>query len=327
MSDGSQCQPQSAVGAFYRRQPNPRVIAGTNTFTDNNVDTALADPDLLVDGATWHLYYTSPHGAFGATGNPLIRHATSSDLVTWTFDDTPTIDVGAQPTVALDANHRFVMLYYSPTGIAIATSTDGATFTPTGGMLTPTDESLSLTDPELVVVGDTFHVWFTAKSGTVRGIGHATSKDLASWQFDAAPIPSLLRASADPKSGGDKATVIYDEAHCKWEMWLVNDAPGDVAAQTVTDNNMAGVYHATSINATTWSINYAQARDMVWISTENGEHLGLRAGADVAQKNGGRYMLYTGFDNANVPTNSTLPTANGTTSGVMTLNLITRDAQ
>ena len=52
-----------------------------------------------------------------------------------------------------------------------------------------------------------------------------------------------------------------------------------------------------------------------------------RAGADVASKNGGRYMLYTGFDNMNVPSNGTLPTNSGSTSGVMTLSLATRDAQ
>lgn len=328
MADGPQCQPQSAVGQFYRRAPNPRLIAGGHTFTDNQVDTDLSDPDLMWDDTAWHLYYSSPHGAFGSTGNPLIRHATSSDLATWTFDDTATIAVGAQPTVAFDAiNHRFIMLYNSPTGIVVAASTDGASFAPTGSVLEAPDSSLSLKDPELVIVDGTFHVWFTASSSTVHGIGHATSKGLASWEFDAIPIPSLQRASSDPKSGGGQPTVIYDAAHCKWEMWLVNDLASDTSSQTVVSNNMAGVYHATSINGTSWSINYSQPRDVTWISTENGEHLGMRTGADIAQKNGGRYMLYTGFDNANVPANSTLPTANGTTSGVMTLNLATRDAQ
>src|SRR5262245_46458709 len=56
------CMPQSAVGSFYRRQPNPRFIAGTHTFSDAKLDTAIADPDLRWDGSTWHLYYQSPHG-------------------------------------------------------------------------------------------------------------------------------------------------------------------------------------------------------------------------------------------------------------------------
>jgi hypothetical protein len=106
-------------------------------------------------------------------------------------------------------------------------------------------------------------------------------------------------------------------------MWLSNDQAADTTG-TITGAT-AGYWHATSTNATSWSIEYQQLRDVVWAQAENGEHLGLRPGADVASKNGGRYMLYTGFDNQNVPTNSTLPTSTGTTSGVMTLNLATRD--
>jgi hypothetical protein len=52
----------------------------------------------------------------------------------------------------------------------------------------------------------------------------------------------------------------------------------------------------------------------------------MRAGADIAIKSTGRYMLYTGFDDQGVPSGSTLPTRTGSTSGVMTLNLATRDA-
>jgi hypothetical protein len=314
MSDGSQCQPQGAVGQFYRRAPNPRMVAGSHTFTDNALDTQLLDPDLVWDGTIWHLYYGAEHGMFGSTGFPLIRHATSSDLTTWTFQDEPAVGAGSQPSVAIDANHRFVMLYGGSGGISIATSTDGATWMATGHRLTPPDASISLSDPELAFVGATFHVWFSA-TGTVQGIGHATSKDLVSWQFDPIPITSLQR--------GMQPTIIYDEMHCRWEMWLSNDQPTDTTG--TISGATAGYWHAASTDATSWSISYQQMRDVVWTSTENGEHLGMRTGADVASKNGGRYMLYTGFDNGNVPPNSTLPIDNGTTPGVMTLNLATRD--
>lgn len=317
MSEASACLPQSAVGAFYRRQPNPRLVAGGHTFTDNNIDTAFEDPDLAWDGASWHLYYSSPHGTFEAPGASIIRHATSTDLATWLIDDAPVV-AGTQPSVAIFSQldvYRVVMLYNTGTGIAIATSSDGTSFTPTGSMLTSPDASLTLADPEIAFVGDTLHVWFTATSSEVHGIGHATSKDLASWQFDPIPITSLQR--------GTQPSVIYDETHCRWEMWLSNDQPADTTG--TISGATAGYWHATSSDATSWSISYQQLRDVVWTATENGEHLGLRPGADVASKNGGRYMLYTGFDNQNVPTNSTLPTGSGTTPGVMTLNFATRD--
>lgn len=317
--DGSQCLPQSAVGQFYRKPTNPRIVAGAHTFIDGDVDTALEDPDLVWDETTWHLYYSAPHGTFAAPGTSIIRHATSTDLVTWTMQDAPVV-TGTQPTVALfpgalDVQLRFVMIYKAGAALAVATSNDGATFTPMSSTLTPPSPGLTLSDPELAYVDQTWHLWFSATSTDVHGIGHATSKDLASWQFDSIPIASLQR--------GTQPSVIYDDAHCRWEMWLSNDQPAD-ATGTITGAT-AGYWHATSTNATSWSINYQQLRDVVWTSTENGEHLGLRPGADVASKNGGRYMLYTGFDNQNVPANSTLPTASGTTPGVTTLNLATRD--
>lgn len=326
MADASSCAPQPAVGSFYRRQPNPRLIAGAHTFTDNKVDTAFADPDLVWDGSKWHLYYSSPHGTFGAPGTgTIIRHATSSDLATWTFQDAPAFAAGTQPTVAIDkAMNRFVMLYNTGTGIAIATSPDGSTFSPTGQMFTPPDNTIKLADPELVFVGGTFYLWFSATNANIRGIGHATSKDLVSWSEITIPTTSLLRASSDAKTGGGQPTAIYDELHCRWELWLSNDVQGDSIGPLT--NATAGVWHATSTNAKSWTINYAQVRDVVWDNTANGEHLGIRTGADIAVKNGGRYMLYTGFDNQNVPAGSTLPESNGTTPGVMTLNLATRDA-
>ncbi len=325
MSDGFLCLPQGAVGQFYRRQPNPRLIAGAHTFQDTKIDTALLDPDLLWDGTTWHLYYTSPHGTFDSPGvETLIRHATSTDLATWNLQDAPALRGGSEPTVVIDKSNYFAMLFkYFNGRITLVVSTDGSEFGGTAYTFTVSDPTLTLSDPELVRVGDTYHLWFVATNDTVHGIGHATSNDLISWTVDPIPTPSLLRTPSDPKSGGAQPTVIYDEQHCRWEMWFSNDLPGD--NKGTVDGSTAGVWHATSTNATSWSVNYQQPRDFAWSSTETGEHLGMAIGADVAQKNGGRYMLYTGFDNQNVPPNSTLPTSGGTTSGVQTLNLATRD--
>ena len=160
------------------------------------------------------------------------------------------------------------------------------------------------------------------------GIGHATSTDGIHWSVEAAPITSLLRSSADPRSGGEQPSVIYDALHCRWEMWLTSDDATDTDGQPVTFNNMAGVWHATSTNGTTWSINYQQARDLTWDPDAAGEHLGLLTGADVGAKENGRYLVYVGFDDQDVPTGSFLPDGSeaGFRAGVMTLNLATRDA-
>src|SRR5689334_21587346 len=86
------CQPQGATGTFYRRQGNPRIVAGTHRFTDSTADTEFADPDVLSYGSTWMVFYQSAHGAsFAAPPNAsVIRRVTSANLTVWSFDEQPT---------------------------------------------------------------------------------------------------------------------------------------------------------------------------------------------------------------------------------------------
>jgi hypothetical protein len=334
-ADAPLCQPVSAVGSFYRRTPNPRIVAGGHTYTDNSVDSALLDPDLLWDGTTWHLFYVSPSGTFTSPGGPQTRHATSPDLATWTFQDSPSLPGAIEPTVAKKPDGSFLMIYSDGTGLKAATAASASMgFSMTGIVLNASDvfpnaSGARLGDPELVIVAGTYHLWFSgqdcaAATCTKKGIGHATSSDGATWTLENALVPSLARAAADLSSGGIAPTAIYDDVHCRWEMWLENDASGDNTSDLV--DSVAGVYHATSTNGTSWTISYTQIRDLLVDTAAAGEHLGIRKGVDVAIKSSGRYLIYTGFDDQNVPASSTLVTTTGTTSGVMTLNLATRDA-
>jgi len=379
MPDASMtCLPQSAVGSFYRRTPNPRFIAG-RTFTDGQLDTAIADPDLHWDGSLWHLYYQSPHGTtFNPPGPQVIRHATSPDLAAWTFDETPSFSVSTSsgawdtldaetPTVVYNpdapADRRYLLLYSGASGnlpgysfpeysIGAAFSADGKVFTRvpasespqgkdglvlTGADAYPGATGAIVADPEVVLVGGTYHLWFSsfacsgANCATVNafGIAHATSSDGIRWTVDAAPVPSLLRASVDKTTGGAQPSVVYDDVHCRWELWMTSDSPAtENDNQPIEFNNMVGVWHATSTNGSSWTVNFNQLRDLVWDGTAAGERLGLLTGADIAVKSTGRYMVYVGFDDQNVPTGSYLPdrTASGFRPGVMTLNVATRDA-
>lgn len=379
-ADASACQPAGAIGAFYRRMPNPRLVAGQQTFGDGGLDVAIADPDLRWDdaSATWQLYYATTHAAgFGAAGAPAIRHATSADLASWTADDAPALAASASgwdsarvaaPTVievpGAPAARRYLMLYAGASGafpypgytepgdsIGAAFSADGVTFTRVPAADTPHgQDGLVLTgadaypgttgaivgDPELAYVGGVYHLWFSslacmgASCETViaRGIGHATSSDGVHWTVAEAPVRSLLHAAIDLTSGGTRPSVVYDAVRCRWEMWLSRDAAGDTDAQPVTLDATAGVWHATSFDGATWSIAYTGPRDLAWMASASGEHLGLRAGADVAGKSTARYMVYVGFDDQDVPSGATLPdrSVQGSEPGVMTLDLAARDA-
>ena len=361
-----QCLAQGAVGTFYRRPPSPKLIAGTHTFIDGKLDTAIADPNLLWDGTTWHLYYMSPHGmTFNPAGPMVIRHATSADLATWTFDDAPSFTVTASgwdkgntetPSVVYNPNapaDRKFMLFYSGAGqafphagygfadyaIGAAISPDGHTFTRVGtdgkildaAQVYPGSLDGVVADPDVILVGTTYHMWFSsyACSGTdcatvdAYGISHATSTDGIAWTVQEAPVRSLLKMSSMLNTGYGQPSVIYDEPHCRYELWMADQT--DTSAQPVKFNNMTGVFHATSTNGTSWTPDF-NLRDLTWDSSSSGEHLGLLTGADVAQKGTGRYMVYVGFDDQNVPSGSYLPTASSFVAGVMTLNLATRDA-
>ena len=380
-ADASACQPQGAVGAFYRRPTNPRLVAGHRTYTNGLVDVLFADPDLRWDDASqlWQLYVHAPQAVnFQSANTETIRHATSPDLTTWSIDDAASLTIASDPG-AWDHTHtetpsvvynpdapadRRYMLFYSGGsemfpypgysfanyGIGMAISADGATFTrlsaaesphgKAGLVLTQPDvypgtTSGVVSDPEIAFVAGTYHLWFSsfACNGTMcatstdYGIAHATSNDGIHWTIAEAPVRSLLRASADPNSGGGQPSVIYDDVHCRWEMWLKSDMMNEASNQPVDFNNMVGVWHATSYDAVQWTINYGGPRDLAWNATtpDTGEHLGLLTGADVAVKNGGRYMIYGGFDDQNVPNGYALPTSTSYVSGVTTLDVATRD--
>lgn len=285
----------------------------------------------------------------------------SSDITAWdrATTEAPSVVFNANAP----ADRRYLMLYAGSSGafphpgynfpasqIGAAISADGVTFTrisasesPHGqaGLVLTTNQVYQgavgavLDDPEVVIQDGVYHAFFSSFScmgtdcATIvhRGVGHATSTDGLTWTPAQAPVKSLSRASANDTTGGTAPSAIYDAVHCRWELWQSNDLAGDTTAQTAQLDNTAGVWHADSDDATQWSISYTSARDLAWnqAAPAAGEKLGMRSGFDVADVNGGRVMVYVGYDDQNVPAGSTLPTTNASTSGVMTINIATRD--
>lgn len=273
----------------------------------------------------------------------------------------------AAPSVAVDpdapAARRYLMAYAGAAGafphagfdvpafaIGVAFSADGVTFARvpadeaghgqdglvlTGADVFPGGADAIVSDPELVVVDGVYHLWFSGlacgldcTTVTDRGVSHATSTDGVHWTVAEAPVRSLLRASSDRASGGARPSVVYDDVHCVFELWLSRDDAGDTDAQPVALDNTAGMFKAESTDGAAWSVDYTRRRDLEWSATNPaaGEHLGIRAGADVTIQTGGRVMVYVGFDDASVPEGATLPSrGGGDQPGVMGLDLATRD--
>ncbi len=261
---------------------------------------------------------------------------------------------------AAPADRRYLLMYsgssrpfphpghdFPEAQIGAAFSADGITFTrvsaaesPHGqaGLVLTTDQVYQgamgavVDDPEVVLQDGVYHLFFSSFSckdtdcaTTVhRGVGHATSTDGIAWTLAQAPVRSLLEASANETTGGVAPSAIYDAAHCRFELWQHRERAAD-PVQPVALDNTAGVWHADSNDAVQWSISFTSPRDVTWTDTAAGEALGMRRGFDVADVNGGRVMVYVGYDDDDVPPNATLPTTNATVSGVMTINIATRD--
>lgn len=287
----------------------------------------------------------------------------STDPQGWDRFRTETPTVVYNP--AAPADRRYLMLYAGASGlftarpgatfanyaIGAAFSADGKTFTRVSAAESPkgkaglvltaadvfaTGSSGVVADPELALVNGVYHLFFSSFSckGTDcatdenYGVSRATSTDGVHWTIAEAPVRSLLRMSAVPTSGGGQPSVIYDEAHCSWELWQTADLPGETDNQPAIFNNMVGVWHADSKDGVNWHVNFAGARDLAWSASEPGEPLGLLTGADVGQNGSGRLMLFTGLDDQMVPPNFFLPdhsTTPGYRPGVIVLNVATRD--
>ena len=303
----SNCQSGGVVGQFLRRAGNPRLLPGQTFGDGNlSVAIADPDVRWDAAAARYELYYGAPHASsFTAAAEPMIRRATSPDRMTWTVADAPVLRVAPEvdawdrqrveaPSVVYDpaapADRRYLMMYAGAPGpgasagtaIGVAFSADGLAFTRVsaaasphgkaglvllGSQAYPAAAASSVSDPEVVLVGGVYHLWFssqacsTADCATVtdRGIGHATSLNGITWTINEAPVRSLLRVPSDRTSGGRKPSVVYDEPRCRYELWLTNDLPADLTAQPVAVDNTAGVYQAESTDSHGWFVRYDPA--------------------------------------------------------------------
>jgi hypothetical protein len=307
---------------------------------------------------------TSRDGAtFSLVDTPAL--AASPDVAAWDHTNTETPSVAYNPTAPPDrryllvysgAAHTFSLPDGTPIaeyGIGAAFSADGTTFTRvaaaasphgapgqvlTGADVYPTAHLAVVADPEVVFRAGVYHLWFSsyACAGVMAlacnatlafGVAHATSRDGIHWTPDReAPVASLLRVPGNRATGPGQPSVVWDEVHCRWEMWVTSDAAGEHDAQPVVFNNMAGVWHATSADGATWHVDYSGARDLAWDANAAGEHLGLLTGADVAVHGDERRTVYVGFDDRNVPPGLFVPirTPPGFMAGVFALDIATR---
>jgi len=196
-----------------------KVAELVNQYEENGIDPSYwayklypADPWVLYDGTTYHLYYEAAMN--------WLRHATSLNGITWTDQGLITVDgmdatfVG--PFTAYYDDGTYYAWFVSHAGnLFYATSLDGHNWTcgveggvfttdgsnphygdwrdfgPCGGLTvtgyTDGGENHQFTRPCVLKEGDTYHMWFGGDKARPHSstwdvdIGHAVSEDGKEW--------------------------------------------------------------------------------------------------------------------------------------------------
>jgi hypothetical protein len=173
---------------------------------DGSWDELIAIPSVRVEGTQWELWYTGVLYTPPLVDPYSIGRAVSSDGIHWTRDQLNPLLVGggagswnedlvAGP-VFYDAVDAIYRMYFHVLGstwfqIALATSVDGETWSICPSPILSSEaewESVLIAAPYVFRDADGFkmyyHGWGDTESGTVFGIGYATSADGIHWLKD-----------------------------------------------------------------------------------------------------------------------------------------------
>jgi hypothetical protein len=153
----------------------------------------------------WRMYFSDEIQATGVAPPMRIFSATSSDLLTWSVEPGVRIGLGAtasgsgtHPSAIANPDGSVSVFYTGPTGVWVATSSDGLTFT------SDSYTGLSGFDPDVVSAGSGLRVYYNFGNdagGTIfsaTGTAASASLFLDGAGLAASPLPIIPRS---PGSG------------------------------------------------------------------------------------------------------------------------------
>lgn len=213
----------SPDGITWTKHPGNPVLTSSQTWDAARV----ANPDVIFDGATYHMWYTGVN----ASGISRIGHATSADGVAWTKDvDNPVLTVGAggtwegedvnTPSVVRvgSAYHMWYTGYdgsYSRIGHAL--SSDGTVWTkdPTNPVIDVGKvgdwDWLNAYSPDVVVADGLFYLWYSGETlPEAWETGLAMSVDGEAWTRAERILPEGPTGTFDSDSA-DRPSVLLDD--------------------------------------------------------------------------------------------------------------------
>jgi hypothetical protein len=163
-------------------------------------------------------------------------------------------------------------------------------------------DDVGFPNSSVMLIGSTYHMWYSGNDGTNFRIGHATSPDGINWTKD--PANPVLNLGA-PGSWDDYwvyfPTVVYDGAI--YHMWYT----GDDGPPAQNEN----VGHATSPDGTNWT---KDPMNPVMMPGTSGSWDGVSIGGGFASIEGLTFHLwYDGSDGVAVRSGHATSTDGGTT--------------
>jgi subtilisin family serine protease/predicted GH43/DUF377 family glycosyl hydrolase len=201
----------------------------------------VASPSILIVDSTYHMWYA---GTVNPVYDSLIQigHATSTDGIDWIKDtlNNPVLSPGEPGSwdnrwlfypCVIFYESRYHMWYNAWNGfddqvrISHATSIDGINWekdlnNPVLSFGTPASWDYPRVDgPQVVLVDNTFHMWYSGGNYFTWRIGHAISLDGSTWTKDKLPVLDWGPLESWDDSHVGWCRVIFDPTYSALKMW------------------------------------------------------------------------------------------------------------
>ena len=245
---------QIIPGPFEKSISNPLLGPGT---AGSWTEYGAMSPSVLWINPTYMMWYSGTDADFVSA----IGYATSGNGVVWSeYASNPVLtkgapgswDAGGVSFASVIPDGDGYKMWYTGTGgglrrIGYATSADGILWEKFTGNPVLTVGSAGAWDanrvsnPTVVKVGSTYHLWYSSGLGSAGGIGHATSPDGTTWTKDAAN-PVLPAGSGSWDDVIFAPAVIYED--CKFQLFYTGCDSTQALCQ---------IGFSTSLDGITWT--------------------------------------------------------------------------
>ncbi len=197
-------------------------------------DYWLLSGDVLFDGTTYHMWYSSWDSV-----NSRIGYATSPDGIAWTKNaENPVLDIGlpgswdgsavSRATVVYNESVYHMWYFGTDTSgvyrLGYATSPDGIVWTkyinnPVMDVGLPGRwDDASIVNGDVIFTNSLYQLWYTGWDSTNLRIGYATSPDGINWtKYAGNPVLDLGEAGSWDTAGVTQPTVVYHDG--TYHLW------------------------------------------------------------------------------------------------------------